>query len=69
MKLIDDRRDRADGLIMVTHLEITDKFPTYFLKKEMDPKGYISELLKGEAIHFDLENKTYQRIPDVTVDW
>ena len=66
MGLVNGRREKADGLIMMTHLEVTEKFPEYFLKKELGQERYIghekknkydAKIKKGEAVHFDLEKK------------
>ena len=63
MGLVDERRERADGIIMVTHLEVARDFPSYFLEKEFDEKKIIGEIRKGQSIHFDLEQKNYQILP------
>ncbi len=63
MNLVNERRDKADGLIMITHAEVAEKFPDYFLKKEFGQNTKIGEIFKGRAVHLDLENRTYQILP------
>jgi phosphohistidine phosphatase SixA len=60
---IDKERDKANGLIIVTHLEIIGDFPKYFLKKEFGEDKIIGEFDKGHAFHLDLERKAYQILP------
>ena len=62
MGLVNNKRSKADGLVMVTHLEVAEEFPTYFLKKELGQDEPIGEISKGQAVHFDLEQRTYQII-------
>lgn len=57
MQLIQERRERVDGLIMVTHLEVTRHFPSYFVKQEFGKKEWLDELSKGQAVYFDLDKK------------
>jgi broad specificity phosphatase PhoE len=63
MQFVNERRNKADCLIMMTHLDITDKFPNYFLKKEFDQNRRIEGITKGKAAHFDIEKRLYQIIP------
>lgn len=63
MGVVGERRDKADGLVVVTHLEIARDFPSYFLKEEFEEKQYIGEISKGEAVHFDLNGRRYQILP------
>lgn len=63
MEIVNERRERADGLIMVTHEEVTRSFPSYFFKKGLGQDGLIGKISKGEAVHLDLEKRTYQILP------
>ena len=63
MRLVDERRERADGLIMVSHQEVVGYFPTYFLRQRFEQENRIGTLNKGQAAHFDLEQRTYEVIP------
>jgi len=62
IQIVNERRDRADALVMVIHSRIVREFPTYFLRKEFRINGEI-ELPKGKAVHFDLENRSYELFP------
>ncbi|MBI2046984.1 histidine phosphatase family protein [Candidatus Pacearchaeota archaeon] len=63
MALVDERREKAEGLIMMTHLGLLRDFLSYFLNKEFGRKEEIGELNKGQAVHFDLEKRAYQILP------
>lgn len=63
MAIVDERKDKADGLIMMTHLEVAEAFPTYFLNKRLGIDEYIEEIAKGQAVYFDLEKKSYEILP------
>ena len=63
MRLVVERKDRADGLVMVTHAEVAEDFPSYFLINEFKQDKSIGEISKGQAVYFDLEKRTYQIIP------
>jgi broad specificity phosphatase PhoE len=66
VEFVNERKDKADGLIMVTHLEITDWFPYYFLKKELEidnPINIPDELPKGMAVHIDIGQRGCKIIP------
>ena len=63
MTIINERKERADGLVMVTHLEVARDFPDYFSEKEFRQKVRTGEISKGQAVHFNLEQKTYNIIP------
>lgn len=63
MAIIDERRTRADGLVVVSHAGIADVMAVYFMKKEFGREERISDPNLGEAIHIDLEKKIYQFIP------
>ncbi|MFA6022473.1 MAG: hypothetical protein WC781_00110 [Candidatus Pacearchaeota archaeon] len=65
-KLVDKLRDKANTLILVSHLELAEQYPRYFLENEMKLENIngVLEPKKGEAVYFDLENKKYQIIPE-----
>lgn len=63
MELIAERKDKAEGIIMMTHLEVAEEFPTHFLRKELGQDKSVGEVLKGQAVHLDLEKRTYQFLP------
>jgi len=44
-------------------LKITNAYPTYFLKNDLNQEGSIAKLEKGEMIHFDLAKRTYTHLP------
>ncbi|MBW3000112.1 hypothetical protein KY339_05560 [Candidatus Woesearchaeota archaeon] len=58
-----ERKDRADSLIIVSHKEITGKYPTYFSREEMKVSVRIPAPEKGHAIYFDLERKIHRMFP------
>lgn len=63
IEIVDERREKADGLVMVTHLEVVESFPTFFLEREFGQNRHIERVAKGRAVHFDLEQRTYQTLP------
>ena len=52
------RKDKANSLIAVSHLEIAKKYPTYFLEEFFGNTGSVP-LKKGQMVHFDLEQMAY----------
>lgn len=65
MQIIDERRGKADALIMVTHLEVGDSFPTFFARKELKQEGaHLYGLSNGQAVCFNLERpQGYSYLP------
>jgi len=63
VELVNERKNGADGLVMVTHLEVGEEFPSHYLKKELGRDEYIRGISKGQAVHLDLEGKKYQILP------
>ena len=63
MKVINNRKERADGLIVMAHLEFIQGFPLWFHIKEFGRQALFEEVEKGHALHFDLEHKTNQILP------
>jgi broad specificity phosphatase PhoE len=60
MKMIDERRNRAEGLVLLSHQDITWALSSYFMKKEFNSEESIDKTDFGEAIYFDLEKGVYQ---------
>ncbi len=60
MSIVNQYRDKAEGLVLVSHLEVVEDFPEYFFKKEFGKSIYLPEISKGEAIHIDLEKQVHQ---------
>ncbi len=58
-KLVDERKGRASSLILVSHFEVGENFPSHFLRTTLKVNDWLPVLGKGEAVHFDLEQKTY----------
>lgn len=63
MELVNKNRDKAEGLILVTHYEVVDEFPMYFWEKEFGSVEHIPRPSKGEAVYINLEEKTYRMLP------
>jgi phosphohistidine phosphatase SixA len=56
-------KDKASSLVAVSHLEVAEKYPTYFWKNELGQEGCAPKPAKGQMVHFDLEQKTYELLP------
>ena len=65
MQIVEERREKADGLIMVTHLEIVNGFPTRVIEKLGKPDR-IDKVEKGCAVCIDFDDVTYRFIPEQT---
>ncbi len=66
MQIINEREEVADpdGLIIMTHYEVTEFLPRYFSKNVFGQETSIRDPVeKGNAYHFDLEKKTIEEIP------
>jgi len=67
LQIIKDRREKADSLIVVCHRDPVGILAQEVLEKELGKKieggGDFMNVSYGRAIHFDLEQKTYQEIP------
>jgi phosphohistidine phosphatase SixA len=64
IEIVNQRKYDIDGIIMMGHFELTKNFPIYYIKTEFGKDEYIRDLEKGEAIHLNLEEKTYQILPN-----
>lgn len=62
LRMIDERRDRADGLILVSHLEICGELPGAFYQKEFGKDKYLGSINKGQAYHIDLQTQEHRII-------
>jgi phosphohistidine phosphatase SixA len=62
LELIRNRQDKADCLILVTHLEYTLSFPSYFAKREWRVEVPALGIQKGEGVVLCLADKTYKII-------
>jgi phosphohistidine phosphatase SixA len=65
LAVVNERRERAEGLVLMTHLEIAEYLPSLFYNREFGQQVRMRELSKGEAAHIDLEQRTYQMLPRV----
>ncbi len=61
--IVNERRDKADGLVVVSHLEVTDNFPSFFFQREFGINDSVPGIEKGQAVHIDLQKKSHQVIP------
>ncbi len=64
MEIIQRSEGRAENLILVSHYELLQFFPFHFaseiLGRSLEDYDGVE---RGQAIHFNLEDKTYQKIP------
>lgn len=58
--IVNQYRNKADGLIVVSHLEVGEDFPEYFFRAEFQKSVRIGEIEKGEAVHIDLGSQVYK---------
>lgn len=59
LELVRSKKDVVDVLILVTHLEYTERFPRYFAQEELGGGTFPHrEVAKGEAWDIDCEQKT-----------
>lgn len=64
MDIVNERRGKAHGLIIVSGMDVANFFPGYFLRKELGiAECHVDNLGNGHAVHFDLEAKTYRLLP------
>ena len=68
MKLLNERSDKADGLVLLAHKELPMLFSSYFLEKGGLEKTWKwignPEIGYGRAVHLDLEQKIDKIIPE-----
>jgi len=63
MRMINEKGEQTDGLIMVTHMELIEHFAPYFLREELKQERHFSKISEGQAVHFDKEKRKYQILP------
>lgn len=67
MAFIDERREKAAGLVVVTHKPEIQAFFAYFMKKEWGKEdAFLRDIGFGEAAHFYLETKVWQFLPKLS---
>lgn len=62
LELVRSRKDEVDVLILVTHYEYVEGFPTYFASREMGAELYSNLIGKGEAWILDIQQKTLEHV-------
>ena len=62
-KIVDERRNNADALILMAHEELRDAFAAYFSRVEFGKSHCFSSIEKGQADHFCVSEESYQLIP------
>jgi len=58
-----ERKDKASSLIAVSHLEVAQKYLPYFLRNELKQEGHTPKPARGQMVHFNLEQRTYELLP------
>ena len=61
MRIINEREEKADAIIMMTHHDVAEGFCNYFAKK-LGIKGFIKTIGNAEALDFNLEQPSYRII-------
>jgi len=61
--MIAPHKDKNDIVTIVTHYEVVGSYPHHIAKTLFGRDEWIRESKKGEGVHFDLEEKTYQLLP------
>ncbi|MBP6860542.1 MAG: histidine phosphatase family protein [Candidatus Pacebacteria bacterium] len=62
LKLVKDRGADVDTLLIVTHQEYCDEFPSYFGKNELQTRFQVGSIDKGQAVIIDCATKTFERV-------
>lgn len=62
LKLVRSRKDNADVLVLVTHYEYVEKFPSYFARNELGTPMSSGLIEKGEAWVIDCFQKTLTHV-------
>ena len=63
-EIVESHRDTHEIMTLVTHYEVVNSYPSYASKWLIGREEKIRKILKGRAVHFNLENRTYQIIPN-----
>jgi phosphohistidine phosphatase SixA len=64
-KIVGERRECADALILMAHEELRDDFSAYFSEKEFGKHFHFDQIEKGQADHYCMVEQTYQLIPKI----
>ncbi len=62
-KRVNDIRDTADNLVLVSHFSVATGYPTYFMQKEFEDIRGIDNVPMGKAVLVDIVKKDYEIIP------
>lgn len=60
---VNDIRDKADNLVLVSHFSVATGYPTYFMQKEFREIKGIDNVPMGKAVLVDIVKKDYDIIP------
>ncbi|MDD5700286.1 MAG: hypothetical protein PHH00_03820 [Candidatus Nanoarchaeia archaeon] len=65
MKIIDERKQRAEGLVIVTHRMLMEEFHPYFMREGMGRKIKIAgiEADYARAAYYDITKKKFALLP------
>ena len=63
-KIVNERREYADALILMAHEELRNDFSGYFSEQEFGKQFHCHPIDKGQADHYSLVAQTYQLIPE-----
>ena len=61
-KLVQERKDKASSLVLMSHYEVGASYPTYFVNNEFETSAFIDPLQKCQGIYFDLNRKRFERL-------
>jgi len=64
MDIINQYSDK-DIVIIVSHLELVNQFPRFFAETKLGKYWRLPELQKGQAIHFDIQQKSFKILKDI----
>jgi phosphohistidine phosphatase SixA len=53
-RLVEEKRDLADALLLVTHKPVVEQFPNYFRKREGRIGTAVQQVAYGEAVDIDV---------------
>ncbi|MBN1613600.1 MAG: histidine phosphatase family protein [Deltaproteobacteria bacterium] len=62
-KIVNERREKADALILMAHEELRDEFSGFFSEQEFGKRFHCSDIDKGQADHYSMAEESYQLIP------
>ena len=61
--IVEDRRKKADGIVVVSHIGVADSLAFRYIAKYEIPLHNYDDMYAGEGIHIDLKSKNAQLIP------